>query len=249
HNVFASNVANIASTVGAILAGNAGTNLTAATANLVAGTAIGTSANPLHTAVGTLNARAREGGVFISQIGTITIGAITATEQVELVDTTGDIRLGTVTSEYYVNLTATVGSILNVTPGVTNITADCNSRSTLTAAGVIGTWASPITVNIVPGELAVWAGGAIDGVSVNIQGKVLPSNSLIVLNSPPGVVLFNNRIQGGGIPGFTAQDVQRADPSLTFRPYGLYVMGPFDLVWCDQLEPDCDIIRIREVVD
>jgi len=238
--IVASGIANVTSETGSIFAGTGVTNLTAATANLVAAYAIGQTGTPLRTSVGTLNAKALDGGVFISQVGGLTIGTIISSGpngQVEISNTGGDILLGTITAQRHVRLTATTGSIFNVTPGVTNIRADSNAMSVLSAAGVIGTRTAPISVCINPGYLAVSAGGSIDGVSVDIVGVVLPDDSLIVLNTPPGLVLFNQRI-----PGLPNQVTQRADPSRVFFPWGLGVVGPFDLVWDDQVEPDLDLI-------
>jgi hypothetical protein len=49
-------------------------------------------------------------------------------------------------------------------------------------------------VNINPGMLGVAATGQVGGISVHINGAVLPSNALTLLNSPPGEVIFNSRV-------------------------------------------------------
>ena len=49
-------------------------------------------------------------------------------------------------------------------------------------------------MNINPGMLGVAATGQVGGVSVHISGTVSPTNTLTLLNSPPGEVIFNSRV-------------------------------------------------------
>lgn len=65
-----------------------------------------------------------------------------------------------------------------------------NGNSTLLAGGVIGTLGDPFDV-FVNGNLGVGANGQIAGTSIVINGTVNPSNTLSLLNTPPGAVLFN----------------------------------------------------------
>jgi hypothetical protein len=51
--------------------------------------------------------------------------------------------------------------------------------------------ADPIDVNVNGATLGVAATNQIGGISATLNGTVLPSNSLLILNSPPGLVLFN----------------------------------------------------------
>jgi hypothetical protein len=49
-------------------------------------------------------------------------------------------------------------------------------------------------VNIGRGILGVAATGEMGGVSVDINGTVLPSGTLTLLNSAPGEVIFNSKV-------------------------------------------------------
>jgi hypothetical protein len=113
----------------------------------------------------------------------------------------------------------------------------------LIAAGVIGTSKDPLDVNINPGELAVSAGGAIDGISVAINGTVLPSGTMILLNEPPGLVLLNFRPVGG--PPGALEAIFRADASLVFLPYGFLVQSMLNTIPTYELAPDLDLIADR----
>jgi len=137
---------------GAITDANAATdNITASTANLTAGTNIATSGDPLETTVGTLNATANAGGVFISEADAVTLGTITATgagNDVVVTNTTGDMTVGTVTAPDQVTLTSTAGAILdgNDPPaGTINVTA---TTLVATAASGIGTASNPVEVTV-----------------------------------------------------------------------------------------------------
>jgi hypothetical protein len=63
---------------------------------------------------------------------------------------------------------------------------------------VTGTILAPITVNVIGGTLGVAVAGAvaetIGAVSGVFTGTVSPSNTLTLLNSPPGFVLFNSTV-------------------------------------------------------
>jgi hypothetical protein len=63
---------------------------------------------------------------------------------------------------------------------------------------VTGTILAPITVNLIGGTLGVAVAGAvaetIGAVSGVFTGTVSPGNTLTLLNSPPGFVLFNSTI-------------------------------------------------------
>jgi len=103
----------------------------------------------------------------------------------------GDLTINTLTSTAgRIDLTATAGSIIDGNGTANNITAGADS--TLRAlGGVIGLSADPIEVNINPGTLGVEASGQIAGVSIDINGIVLPANTLTLLNPAPGNVIFN----------------------------------------------------------
>ena len=114
----------------------------------------------------------------------------------------GNVTISNTTSDMIINsivataggidLTASAGSILDGNGDANNLTAvaDSNLRA---LGGVIGLSTDPIEVNINPGMLGVAATGQVGEVSVDINGMVLPSNALTLINSPPGGVIFNSR--------------------------------------------------------
>ncbi len=111
-----------------------------------------------------------------------------------------DVTLGSLVTGGAVNVTANGGSVLSAAGSSTNVTAGLNS--TVQALGgvtsVTGTILAPITVNVIGGTLGVAVAGAvtetIGAVSGVFTGTVSPSNTLALLNNPPGFVLFNSTI-------------------------------------------------------
>ncbi|MBA5867991.1 MAG: filamentous hemagglutinin N-terminal domain-containing protein [Nitrospira sp. CR1.3] len=100
------------------------------------------------------------------------------------------VTLGSLSTGGGVNAIANGGSVFSAVGSGTNVTAGANS--TLQAFnGVVGTQASPLTVNVNPGTLSIRATTAIAGISAFINGIVLPGNALTLLNIPPGLVCFN----------------------------------------------------------
>ncbi|MFH0731300.1 MAG: filamentous hemagglutinin N-terminal domain-containing protein [Candidatus Omnitrophota bacterium] len=104
-----------------------------------------------------------------------------------------DITIDSITTTNGISITSNNGSILDGNGAADNITAgdDC----TLWANEVVGDAADPIDVDIDGGQLSVYSGGQVGGVSVTIEGTVLPSNSLHMLNDPPGSATFNGQEQ------------------------------------------------------
>lgn len=88
------------------------------------------------------------------------------------------------------SLTATIGSLLDGNGAAMNFTAGANS-SLSALLGTIGTDINAFEVNLTGGNLSVMAGGILNGVSVNINGVVNPSNTLQLSGFFPGQVLFN----------------------------------------------------------
>jgi outer membrane protein OmpA-like peptidoglycan-associated protein len=176
-------------------ANGAANNITASTATLI-GSGIGTAADPIETNVGTLNASSSAAGIFIAQTGPLVLNTVTAVAgNIAISNTAGDMTINTVTATTGgVNLTALSGSILDGNGVATNVTAAANS--TLSAnVGVMGIEADPIEVTIAGGTLGVAATNQLSNISVTINGAVSPGNTLTVLNTPPGQVLFNgNRL-------------------------------------------------------
>jgi len=142
-----------------------------------------------------------------------------------------DVTLGSLSTGGGVNVIANGGSVLSAVGSGTNVTAGANS--TLQAFnGVVGTTAAPMTVNVNPATLSVRATTAIGGISVFINGIVLPSNALTLLNVPPGSVCFNGcpvppaQVESGSrlnfnldsvIPSYNHEQVESSNPSLTIE--------------------------------
>ncbi len=140
----------------------------------------------------TLTASAANGSILFTNDGTLTVSTVTANGNISLTTVSGDILLDGVTASGSVDLTSS-GSILDLTNGASiDITAGGNS--VLQAGGVIGLLSDPLTVAITNGSLGVLASGIVGDVSVDINGTVVPSDTLDVLNSPLGEVIFNGNV-------------------------------------------------------
>ncbi len=92
-----------------------------------------------------------------------------------------------------------VGSLLDGNGGAVNLVA--NGASRLTAGGIIGTIGDPFDVLVRNGSLSVGANGQVAGTSIVINGVVNPSNTLNVLGTPPGAVIFNGNFLALGSLG------------------------------------------------
>ena len=173
----------------------AAANISANTADLTASANIGTSGDPIETAVGTLNATATASGIYIHETDTVTLNNIVAGGgNVTISNTAGDMIINSITATAGgIDLTASAGSILDGNGATNNLTGVANSNLRA-LGGVIGLSTDPIEVNINPGMLGVAATGQVGGVSVDIGGTVLPANAVMLLNSPPGEVIFNSRV-------------------------------------------------------
>ena len=115
-----------------------------------------------------------------------------ANGNIRLTTVSGNILLDGAAASGSVDLTSS-GSILDLTNGAAaDITAGGNS--VLQAGGVIGLLSDPLTVAITNGSLGVLASGIVGNVSVDINGTVVPSDTLDVLNSPLGEVIFNGNV-------------------------------------------------------
>jgi hypothetical protein len=169
-------------------------NISANTVNLAASANIGTSGDPIETTVGTLNATATTGGIYIYETDTVTLNNVVAGGNVTISNRTGDMIINSITATAGgIDLTASTGSILDGNGNANNLTAVGNSNLRA-LGGVIGLSTDPMEVNIGSGILGVAATGEMGGVSVNINGTVLPSSTLTLLNSSPGEVIFNSKV-------------------------------------------------------
>lgn len=81
------------------------------------------------------------------------------------------------------------GNLLDNNGDALNLIA--NSNSQIFTGGVIGTLGNPFDVLVRNGTLGIAPNGQLNGFSAVINGTVNPSNTLNLLNNPPGGVLFN----------------------------------------------------------
>ncbi|MBW2045580.1 MAG: filamentous hemagglutinin N-terminal domain-containing protein [Deltaproteobacteria bacterium] len=129
----------------------------------------------------------------------------------------------------------TGGSILDGNGDADNITATADS--TLWAAGVIGTADDSLEVNINGGDLSVYCEGESGGTSVNVDGTILPSNTLTLLNTPPGSVVLNDVDLTGGTPILTAAVLAQLNP---------YLANEISPLWSELLMVDEDAFEEEE---
>ena len=148
---------------------------------------------------------------------TLAAGATTSSGTGAINYTAGtNVTLGSLTTGGGVNVIANGGSVLSAAGSGTNVTAGTNSTAQA-FNGVVGTQAAPLTVNVNSGTLSIRATTAVAGISAFLTGTVFPSNALILLNAPPGLVCFNgcpvppsnNPLGGffGLIPSFSRHSV------------------------------------------
>ena len=146
-----------------------------------------------------------QGAAYINENDAITLSSLVTTNGSIDLEAAGTITTTTVTAggTGAVSLNATAGDIVDTAGGM--ITA--GAESTLQASGIIGTALgsyNPVDVDI-NGDLWVWAGSRQDEVSVLTQGRIisttLTERTEILLPSPPGLVLHDNHLIGGGTYG------------------------------------------------
>lgn len=150
--------------------------------------------NELDTDVDTITASAT-GNIYILEKDAVTLSNVTSSSGLIDIEAGGDITINTVTANTSATLVSTGGSIYDAS------LLSASATSYLKAlGGVIGTKNNPIDVNINGGDLWVYASGSWDAISANIAGTVSPSDTLRIGTPPvpPGLILFNNRILGGG---------------------------------------------------
>ncbi len=125
-----------------------------------------------------------------TMIGTHSIAGGTGSDQ--RLTSTGSIKVNDVRAADGVFLTSgkSIAEVAAFDVG-NDVTAGGNSEFRANM-GVIGTTTdTAIEVSMTNATLSVLATGQVNGVSIQINGVVSPSNTLIKLNSPPGSVLFN----------------------------------------------------------
>jgi hypothetical protein len=185
---------------GAIISGTGSgiTDVAAAQLTATAGTGIGTSANPLKTAVATLSASGGSGGVFVTNTGALTLGTVSATGASISVSTSGA-------------LTVPAGASVQDSGGPVTLTADTsNSGVTITLDGVL----SGTAVNVFGGDasdtfnidVAAGSYGAVT-VSAVASGAASDDDTFNVTPSSNGTTYFINGSDGSGpteaVPGDT----------------------------------------------
>ena len=95
------------------------------------------------------------------------------------------------------------GIVLNAGGGIFSINPEINDLRALgvnltAQTGVLGTAEAPLLIDILgDGGLTIFAGGQQNGLSVNIHSNVGRTGTMFG-NVPPGLVLMNNHIEGGG---------------------------------------------------
>ena len=134
------------------------------------------------------------------------------------------------------------GNITDNNDGVDIIAGD---TSGLYAGGLIGIdvgsaqWFNPLEVQI-DGDLYVYAGQMYNLVSVAIDGEVVPRDMLIVDEDwgvPPGLIIFNGRVNGGGTVGIWYRATGFAIHFIGIEPY-VYETLMLDILGPNYFEPE-----------
>ncbi|MBL7207076.1 MAG: hypothetical protein ISS67_00930, partial [Desulfobacterales bacterium] len=184
--------------------------------------------NELDTDVDTLTIAAL-GDTYVLEDSAITLTSIVTTNGLIDIEAGGTITTTTVTAGGVngVTLYATAGNIFDTAGGLITAGAD----SSLKASGIIGTAVTtsynPVNVDI-DGDLWVWAGDQRNGVSVILEGYVNSSAETerveIYEPSPPGLVMLDNRLMGGGNYGSGS-----VNGSILSRGYGETLIAKTDM--------------------
>jgi filamentous hemagglutinin family protein len=184
---------NLTAAAGAIHDGNGvANNITAVSlsASSSSGIDLDTTISNLSSAdvTGMGNIAIRNSGALVST------SAAAANGDINISNNSGDLTIGALAAlTGGIHLTANAGSIFDGNGAAVNLSAGSDS-SLRGLSGVVGLATDAIEVDISGGTLGVAAAGTAAGVSVNIDGSVLPSDTLAILNAPPGQVIFNGRV-------------------------------------------------------
>jgi filamentous hemagglutinin family protein len=173
---------------------------------------IGLLVDPIETSVSNLQAGAEDGDIYIDNTGDLNLVdinslgfAVAANGDIEI-KTTNDMTIsGLVKATGSVYLYAIDGGIIdNNTATPYDIMAG-DTSGLYAGGGTIGIesgagWFDPIEVAI-DGDLNVYASDEYNFVSVAIDGIVSPRDILLTRSDwgvPPGLIIFNGRVNGGG---------------------------------------------------
>ena len=204
------------------------------TANAGTVGAIGAN-NELDTDVDTITA-AVNGAIYILEDSAVSLLSVVTTAGLIDIEAAGAITTTTVTANggFGVDLYASAGNLLDTAGGMITATGE----STLEASGVVGTNANPMDVNI-NGRLWILAGSMQDEVSANIAGTVNGGDATerveILLPAPPGLVLLDNHLMGGGNYGSGS-----TNGTILSRGYGYTAIVRADMfssVYQQELQP------------
>ena len=191
--------------------------------------------NQLDTDVDTITATVN-GDTYILEKDAVALPLVVTTAGLIDVEAGGTITTTTVTANggYAVNLNATGGNIFDTAGGLITGTA----KSSLKASGIVGTTDNPVDVNI-DGDLWVWGGSEQNQVSVILDGTVNSTATTerveIFEPSPPGLVILNNHLMGGGNYGSGS-----SEGSILSRGYGETLVAQanvFNLFYARTLQP------------
>ena len=182
---------------GAITGGSAATDITGNNLTMNAVTGMGTSGNHLLTAVSGLAAtNSTSGDIYLDNTGNLSVNGVGVNNVNGSVYLTGtaDITLISAVTASYIEITAN-GSILDDNDAEAyDVVSTGNAKLTATT-GTIGIPSNAVEVNVT-NSLSVFMGGSTDQTSANIKGHTF-DGLIEILNVPPGLVLFNNRVVGG----------------------------------------------------
>ena len=214
------------------------------TASSLSGIALDTTINNLSSAAvaGTGNIDIRNNGALL----VTNAGAVNG--NIVISNNTGDITINTLTAAAGgIDLTANGGSILDGNGAANNLIAATDS-ALRALGGVVGLAPDALEVEINGGTLGVAAASQVAGVSANINGTVLPSDTLAILNSPPGQVIFNGRVLNPPPPSIDLESLFRVTSDL--NPQRASELGYFSdlLLWVlgeDFLEGRRSFLRRR----
>jgi filamentous hemagglutinin family protein len=167
---------------------------------------------------------------------TINTSNNTLTEATLDLDAVGNVTLGLLNATGAVDVTSSGASILDGNGTANNIAAGANS--TLWAGQTIGISTDAMDVNVSGGSLSVYSNGSLNDVSVNIDGTVSPSNTLTLLNTPPGLVLFNDIVLSGETATTTTTATAATTTTLTNAAEAQsnpYLANEMPLLWLESL--------------